>query len=421
MFIAALAIRLAVVAFCYTDWARQGCFSHWELGSLARSIALGHGLSNPFSHTGPSALMPPVYPLLLGGIFNVFGICSTQSAIFALSLDSLFSALTVIPLFFLARRSFGERVAMWAGWGWAFSPYGIFVAADWIWVTCLVTFLLVLLFLIALKLEDSDKLLPWLGFGLLSGFAVLCDPVVLAVLPLLAAFACHRLHRRGRRWLVPGAVAALACIAVMSPWTIRNYQTFHQYIPLRDGFGMELYVGNNGDSSFWVNRFSHPSHNTAELDEYQRLGEIGYMAEKREQAFAFIRVHPGWFVWMSLRRAVYMWANFWSFDPAYLHEEPMDLPAMIVCTTLSAFALFGLGRAFRQNRAYAIRYAIMLGCFPLVYYFTHVESYFFRPVDPFILILAVYAFLGRVRVAQVVPMPARQLITAAPSLRRAAD
>jgi len=421
MVIVALGIRLAVVAFCYGDWSSPACFDHWELGSLARSIALGHGLADPYSHTGPSALMPPVYPLILGGIFKLFGVCSAVSSIVALSLDSVLSALTCIPLFFVARKCFGERVAKWTGWGWAFSPYGIFVSADWIWVTCLTTLLLCSLFWIALELEDSNSVKLWLAFGTLTGIAALSDPVVLAVLPILALLACYRLQRRAARWLAPAALSVLACIAVVSPWFVRNYDTFHQFIPFRDGFGLELYVGNNGDPSFWVNRLSHPSHSPVELAEYQRLGEIAYMAEKKAQAIAFIRAHPAWFAWMSMRRAVYMWANVWSFDPNYLRVEPFDLPAMFICSTLSGLALIGLYRAFKTNPAVALPYAIVLGCFPLIYYFTHLESYFFRPMDPFILILASYAVFARSHAVAREPIPVPQVSDARTQLGVAAD
>jgi 4-amino-4-deoxy-L-arabinose transferase-like glycosyltransferase len=421
MVVVALGIRLAVVAFCYGDWANQGCFDHWELGSLARSVALGHGLADPYSHTGPSALMPPVYPLLLGGIFKLFGVCSGASSIIALSLDSILSALTCIPLFFIARKCFGERVAKWTGWGWAFSPYGIFVSADWIWVTCLTTLLLCILFWIALELEESNSVKLWLAFGTLTGLSALSDPVVLAVLPFLAILVCFRLHRRAVHWLAPAALSALACIAVVSPWFVRNYNTFHQFIPFRDGFGLELYVGNNGDASFWVNRLSHPSHSAVELAEYQRLGEIAYMAEKKAQAIAFIRAHPAWFAWMSLRRAVYMWANVWSFDPNYLRVEPFDLPAMFICTTLSVLGLIGLYRAFKINPDVALRFAIVLGCFPLIYYFTHLESYFFRPMDPFILVLASYAVFARSHAVAREPIPVPQVSDARAQLGVAAD
>ena len=121
----ALAVRLAVVPFVYRDWMDPFVLDHWAFGRIARSIVLGHGFGSSFGDTRLSALLPPVYSYLLAGIFKIFGIETRASVLAALSLNSLFSALTCIPVFLFARRAFGERVAKWAGWGWAFSPYGV--------------------------------------------------------------------------------------------------------------------------------------------------------------------------------------------------------------------------------------------------------------------------------------------------------
>jgi hypothetical protein len=37
----------------------------------------------------------------------------------------------------------------------------------------------------------------------------------------------------------------------------------------------------------------------------------------------------------------------------------------------------------------------VLACFPLVYYLTHPETYYFRPVDPLLVILTAVAVAGR--------------------------
>ena len=118
----ALAVRLAVIPFIYHDWMDPFVLEHWAFGRIARSIASGHGFGSPFADTGSSALLPPVYSYLLAGIFKVFGIETRASVLAALSLNSVFSALTCVPVFLLARQAFGQRVAKWAGWGWAFSP-----------------------------------------------------------------------------------------------------------------------------------------------------------------------------------------------------------------------------------------------------------------------------------------------------------
>src|SRR5580704_1063527 len=117
----ALAVRLAVIPFLYHEWMDPFVLEHWAFGLIARSIASGHGFGSPLADTGLSALLPPVYSYLLAGIFKIFGIETKASVIAALSLNSLFSALTCVPVFLIAKRAFGDRVAKWAGWGWAFT------------------------------------------------------------------------------------------------------------------------------------------------------------------------------------------------------------------------------------------------------------------------------------------------------------
>ncbi len=46
----------------------------FESGNIASSLANGKGFSSPFRvDTGPTAWMAPAYPLLLAGVFRIFG------------------------------------------------------------------------------------------------------------------------------------------------------------------------------------------------------------------------------------------------------------------------------------------------------------------------------------------------------------
>ena len=394
MVVVALALRLAVVAFLYPERLNPDR-DHWrfagETGRIAQSIVEGRGFSSPFrGSTGPTAMIPPVYPALLAGVFRLFGIYTKASALAILSLDSLFSALTCIPVFLIAQRSFGGRTGVWAGWVWAFFPYAIYFSADFIWVTTLATLMLVLLFLAALHFEDSPRVALWIGCGVLAGIGALIDPVVLSVIPLLVLWMCYRRRQKKQRWFVPALAVALAFAATVAPWMIRNYRVFHTFVPFRDNFGLELYVGNNGSTRHFAPSGFHPSTTDREMNEYAQIGELAYMRHKQAQAVALIKAHPGGFAELSLRRALYMWTNLWSFSRRYLEAEPLDPPNIFLCTALTVLALEGLRRTFQRGASIAMPYAIALFFFPMVYYVTHPQDYYRRPIDPICVVLAAY-------------------------------
>jgi hypothetical protein len=126
------------------------------------------------------------------------------------------------------------------------------------------------------------------------------------------------------------------------------------------------------------------------------------MAHKLQQARQYIRSHPAQYVYRVARRVVYVWTGFWSFDRAYLAEEPLDVPNIFLSTTMTVLALAGLRRVFRANASHAdaalgVRFAIVFVFFPLAYYFSHPETYYFRPADPLIVVLAAYFVTERFR------------------------
>jgi 4-amino-4-deoxy-L-arabinose transferase-like glycosyltransferase len=393
MVLIALAIRLAVVPFVYDEWMQPYFVAHWEQGNVSRALLAGQGFGSPFLSTQPSAIMPPVYPLIVAVIFSIFGIHTTASILAALSFNCLLSSLACIPVFLMARRSFGPRAALWAGWGWAFSPYGIYFSAEWAWSTHLLLLCLCWLLYLAQDLERSSRLGLWAGFGLLAGFAGLTEPSILILIPFLMALAAWRLAHAGRRWLLPGMVASFALAAAISPWMVRNAVVFHRFIPMRDSMGLEMWLGNNGDSQHWRSGNLHPNHDPAELAEYN-AGELAYMAHKAQQADTYIHNHHGWYAWMCARRALYLWTGYWSFSSSYLAGEPLDAANVPVATVLTLLGFLGVMLAWHREPFEAIRYGGVLFLFPLMYYFSHPEAYRMRPIDPLIVILGCYAILN---------------------------
>ena len=399
MVLVALALRLVVMGFLYPeqlDPERDHWRFSYENGRLARSIAEGRGFSSPlFEDTGVSAWLTPVYPYLTAGVFKVFGVYSASSALVLLSFQCLVSALNCLPILYFAGKLFGPVVGTWSGWAWAFFPYAIYFPAERIWNTWLATLLFSILFLITLYMERSTRLTRWVGYGLFWGFVALTDPVVLAAWPFMLAWVGYRMHRQKLRWALPLAVSVLALVVFVAPWFVRNYVVFGRFIPFRDTMGMEIHMGNSGDTFHWRPRWIGPWHNDQEWQDFKQLGEVGYMEREKQRGLDFIRTHPRWFAVMTVRRFAYIWTGFWSFDKRYLAEEPLDPPNVFFCTALTVLMLLGLRRVWREDRPLAMLFASVLFFFPSVYYVVHVEVYFRRQIDPMILVLAVYALVPK--------------------------
>jgi 4-amino-4-deoxy-L-arabinose transferase-like glycosyltransferase len=411
----ALILRFAVGLLLLPDRMnprRDHYVFDYEVGKVAASLATGHGFSDPYysrgappagsdpsesfyyQHTGPSAMEPPVFVGLLAGIFVLFGLYSKASAVVALFVNCLFSALTVLPIYGIAKKCFSPRVAIWSAWLYAFFPFSVFWAANYPWATPLTTLLFAACVLKALQLEQNDRIRTWFLVGLLAGFTALVDPVVLATLPFVGAWLCYRRAKSGRAWLLPAAAAAAALIIPLAPWVARNYVVFDHALILRDSFWLPFRVSNSPDTISWWDDSKNPDNNPAEMREVIELGELQYMQAKKRQAIEFVRQRPGFFISLVARKAVYMWTGFWSFRREYLETEPFDLPNIPFNTAFTILALLGLWKMFRERHPMRWLFIWILLTLPALYYLTIPMVRYRGPADPYVIILSSYAVVS---------------------------
>ena len=274
-----LRVGWIVVGHTYKFKSAENNFGFgWEMGRIGAAIAAGRGFSDAFgTPTGPTAWEPPLYPYLVAGVFHVFGIYSRSSAFVLLSINSVFSALTCIPIFLIARRMFSEKVAVGAAWTWALLPYVMFWCTRWVWETSLSALLLAVIFWLALTLEDREGLKPWLEFGLLWGIAALNSTVLVAFLPASGLWAWYRRAKRHKHSLAGIVLASLIFVACVTPWTVRNYRTFGRFIFIRDNFGAELRLGNGpGADGTWM-QYLHPTQDVYAMRLYTSMGELAFI------------------------------------------------------------------------------------------------------------------------------------------------
>ncbi|MFY9529001.1 MAG: hypothetical protein WAR24_08820 [Candidatus Acidiferrales bacterium] len=139
-----------------------------EMGNIAYSLALGKGFGSVFrKDTGPTAWLTPAYPLLLAGIFRLFGIFTARSFFVAVFLNILFSTAACVPIFYVGKRVGGIGVASGAAWLWAIFPNAIVIPFEWIWDTSLSALLAATILWATLELAESQRLRHWCGYGFL--------------------------------------------------------------------------------------------------------------------------------------------------------------------------------------------------------------------------------------------------------------
>jgi len=399
----ALAVRLASIAIFHYYKVRvsEDHFGFgYEMGRIARALATGRGFADPFhGHTGPTAWIAPIFPLLLGGIFKLCGVYSMLSAVVILSLDSLFNALLVPLIWETAARCFDLRTARWSAWIWALYPAAMQFAVKWVWEMTLTALLFQLALVLALRMgrvgnlenrpSDGPTWRRWLGFGLVWGVIALTNPSPLLFLPVCGVWI---LMRGGRQWAkqLPKAVCAgLLFLALIAPWSIRNQRTFHAFVPLRANFGAELYLGNGPGANGFLMEYNHPNLAADQYALYARMGEVAYTSWRGSLAKQLIRADLPRFLRLCLIRADF----FWFGVPNPEGHPGADFGRALNYGLTSLAGLLGLALALRRRQPAAGLIAAAFLLLPVVYYIVTAHARFRHPLEPLITVLAVSLFL----------------------------
>jgi hypothetical protein len=417
IFWTALLVRVLYITLAHTYRIRvaEDHFQFgWEAGRIARALVTGYGYADPFAnaylaHTGPTAWLPPLYPLLLAGIFRIFGVYTLMSAWVLLVLQSAFSAATALATWEIAARCLNRRVALWSAWIWALYPAAMQYAVRWPWEMTITTALFAWMLVLVLRMRGIGELSgtsnpeprtsQWLLFGFLWGLIALSNSTLLIFLPVCGVWillGTLRITDNGQRATAPALraltgplLAALVFLACIAPWTLRNQRVFHTFIPLRGNLGAEMYMGNGPGANGLLMEYYHPFQDAQQLRDYASLGEVRYVARQGAAAKAVIAANPAHFAADCARRVYFFWAGVpHPSDEAWYNE----LGRTLNFGFLSLSGLLGLALALRNRVPAAGLFAWALLLLPVPYYMVTVHARFRHPLEPLIAILGVYLF-----------------------------
>jgi Dolichyl-phosphate-mannose-protein mannosyltransferase len=380
----------------------------WEMGRIARALVTGFGYADPFTgHSGPTAWVPPLYPLLLAGVFKVFGVYTGKSAWVILTINSIFSAATSLLIYEIAARCFqisgrAHKIAIWSAWLWALYPAAMQYAVHWVWDMALTAFLFSAVIVLALRVRiigddhpepNSQTLLRWSLFGLFWGMIALLNSTILLFLPVCGIWMLLGAAKK-KGTLGPAVtkaiVAAIIFLACLVPWMMRNETVFQAFIPIRGNLGAELHDSVlDSYNGFTVGTRVPVCDVCPDYLEYKRMGEYAYVQREGKLAREHIRTHKLRFFELALKRFYFYWISVPKpVEKGVLNEAFRVLNYSFV----SLAAILGLALALKRQIPAANLFAWAFALLPLTYYFVTVQARFRHPLEPLMTILAVYLF-----------------------------
>lgn len=392
-----------------------------EVLRAARSLARNGTIERLYSdESGASAHVAPLYPLLLAGLFRIFG--TGAAGVLAGSICGAFAATAAIALLPAVARAAGLSVR--AGWAAAFAlallPTNFWVETSGLWEQPFAALALLALLLAFCRASAVawKGVRPPLAVGLLLGLIALLSPALLpaGILMLAAEFV----SRRGERGRVAVAALVMTAVAglVVAPWAIRNRYALGGYVLLRSNFGLELAVGHhdkaNGTTyvTGWDDPASpfreiHPYDSAAERTRLMSVGELAYMREKRDTALRWIAAHPARTLELTLIRLRLFWFPDWDT----FASGPIAPFRVGIAWLLNAGALANLAYSIFTGRRHAWLLAASLIGPSLVYVVTHVDeryrypTYALSALLAFDLLFAALGAVGRGRPSLPAPAP----------------
>lgn len=334
---------------------------HWD--GMARAVLL-LGLRHP----DVGAYRPPLYPLMIAGIYRVVGNRPAAVRLW----QALLGTATCALLFGIGRRMGGEGVGLVAAGLGAAYPLFVFFSGVLMAETLLV-FLTTAALLLALRFEARPSARNAAALGAVLGLGVLCKPVLLPWAAFLAGGWWLRCGLgRGQRAVRVGALAGAVAL-VVAPWAVRNAAVTGHFVPISLNLGMNLMIGNEPGA---VGVYRDEADYLGMFDRLTASAE-GPVAKDRlaaRTALGWIAEAPGRFAGLAFRKLVVFWRPLVPEEPAF-----RNLVALFSCGPILALGLRGTFRLRGRWEAWVVgTLALSLSLVHAVF-FSHIR--FRLPVD----------------------------------------
>ncbi|WP_373533522.1 glycosyltransferase family 39 protein [Vampirovibrio sp.] len=339
---------------------------------------------------GASTYRPPFYPLFLAGIYRLFG-PQVRNAYIA---QSLLGLLLLVGVYQLGKRVSTPAIQR---------PVGLTAMAACVLYPPLIAycgillseilFMTLLVWAVWLTLNPKQSAKGWWLTGFLWGIANLTRPISLPL--LLGLLSLMWLYRQMGWKSLLNVLAAF--FLTLSPWVIRNYLEFHEWVLVDNSSGVNLVAGNNDkgkgdytrgyDQSWMYQDALRKSRNIVELDRHLIHNNRLWIQQHPWQYARLFFKRVGYYV--VSEHEFYFQDYHWNRIP--WHNTALNLAFRVTLQTVALLALMV---------CVIVRYphGVYLGFLGFFFYvFPAIALYYTRyrhPGIPFVFILAAVGIFG---------------------------
>lgn len=309
LFVLYLIPRVAILFLDLEPFSDATWYFHRAVG-----LAAGYGYSEGGVLT---AYWPPGWPLTLGLLFKFFGDSIIAAQFFNLACSLATAWLTLD----LGRRLFNSELA---------GRVALFLLAVYPNNVGYVPQLMTEVFYTLLLLTGCWLLMVtasgWALFlaGLVFGLATLVKAQSLVALPLVFAIEMLRdkiTLKKALRVLNKAAIVFTLAIAVVLPWSYRNYKIFGEWILVSTNGGLTLLTGNNPSARGGYT----PADLSVTSIPRSVATQVEVDKEARRRAVQWIKENPGQFVALLPLKVFRLWAPDgeaeWGFQAGYRYYD----------------------------------------------------------------------------------------------------
>jgi len=309
---------------------------YFEYGIILNNIFEGNGYSYTFNYfenplTVPSAYMPPGYVFFLFPFYLLSN--SFLKDFLVLFSQNILSCITIYFLYKLTRKYFNTKISLVTASLYSFLPDFIYISNTVTPTTLFHFFILILMFILSNEDNKSKtKMINGMSAGLVTGIIFLFRGEFFLFAALISLYFLYKCNFRFLIYFY------LLIVFMITPWIVRNYSVFNDFIPSSTNFGLNFYrghniykIGNWGDEKI-----------LSELNKIQ--GENNFEPKMSQiflsRSFEMLKEDPSFEILNSIKKIFHLWV----ISP--IGFQTLYYPALILWIFLLPFIIYGIIHTF---------------------------------------------------------------------------